>query len=164
MLISARSLCWANPPDYLAASRELPDNASKLPSPLEEVIVQPPGWRLARALTEPFFRDSVLSLEPRSFYRYLDDDEGLHEAFTSGGAMTFTTGWWRDILQLGIAGYTTQPIATSQDPGGTGLLRPDGDGFSVLGQAWAKIRTGPATGTLFRQEIELPLSMATIPA
>ena len=155
MLISARSLCWANPPDYLA-TRELPDNASDLPSPLEEVIVQPTGWRLASRLTEPFFRDSILSVEPRSFYRYVDDAEGLHEAFTTGGEMAFTTGWWRDTLQLGVAGYTTQPLATPHDPGGTGLLRPNGGGFSVLGQAWAKIKTGPATATLFRQEMELP--------
>jgi len=156
MLISARSLCWANPPDYLAASRELPDNASELPSPLEEVIVQPPGWRLASRLTEPFLRDSILSVEPRSFYRYVSDDEGLHEAFTTGGEMAFTTGWWRDTLQLGVAGYTTQPLATPHDPGGTNLLRPDGDGFSVLGQVWAKIKTEPVTATLFRQEMELP--------
>jgi hypothetical protein len=156
MLISARSLCWANPPDYLAASREPADNASDLPSPLEEVIVQPPGWRLASNMTEPFFRDSVLSLKPRSFYRYLHDGEGLHEAFTSGGAMSFTTGWWRDFLQLGVTGYTTQPLATPHDPGGTNLLRPDGDGLSVLGQAWAKLKTGPATEILFRQEMELP--------
>jgi hypothetical protein len=156
MLISARSLCWANPPDYLAASRELPDNVSELPSPLEEVIVQPPGWRLASRLTEPFFRDSILSIEPRSFYRYVDDAEGLHEAFTTGGEMAFTTGWWRDTLQLGLAGYTTQPLATPHDPGGTNLLRPNGDGFSVLGQAWARIKTEPVTTTLFRQEMELP--------
>jgi len=156
MLISVWSLCWANPPDYLAANRELPDTARELPSPLEEVIVQPPGWRLANAMTEPFFRDSVFSLEPRSFYRYLDDDEGLHEAFTTGGMMAFTTGWWLDTLQLGLAGYTTQSVAGPHDPGGTGLLRPNGDGFSVLGQTWAKLKTGPATATLFRQEMELP--------
>jgi hypothetical protein len=59
-------------------------------------------------------------------------------------------------VQLGIGGYTTQPLATGRDPGGTGLLRPDGDGLVVLGQAWAKLRMEPATATLFRQEMELP--------
>jgi hypothetical protein len=101
-------------------------------------------------MTESFFRDSVLSLELRSFYRYLHDGEGLHEAFTGGGAMGFTTGWWRDFLQLGVTGYTTQPLATPHDPGGTNLLRPNGDGLSVLGEAWAKLKTGSATAALFR--------------
>jgi hypothetical protein len=146
---------WANPPDYLAASREPADDASQLASPLEEVIVQPPGWRLARRMTEPFFADSIFSVEPRFYYRHLDDGEGLHEAFASGGAMSFTTGWWRDTLQFGTVGYTTQPVAT-HDGGGTNLLRPNGDGFSVLGQAWAKLKTGPLAATLFRQEMELP--------
>ena len=40
--------------------------------------------------------------------------------------------------------------------GNTGLLQPNGDGFSVLGQAWAKVRAGPATATLFRQALQLP--------
>jgi hypothetical protein len=147
---------WANPPDYLAATREPPDDASELASPLEEVIARPQGWQLGTGMTEPFFRDLIFSLQPRSFYRHLDDGEGLHEAFATGGEMAFTSGWWRDVLQLGVAGYTTQPLATPHDPGATNLLRPNGDGFSVLGQAWAKIKTEPVTATLFRQEMELP--------
>jgi hypothetical protein len=146
---------WANPPDYLAATREPPDDASELASPLEEVIARPQGWQLGKGMTEPFFRDLIFSLEPRSFYRHLDDGEGLHEAFATGGSMSFTTGWWRDILQMGMTGYTTQPVAT-RDAGDTNLLRPNGDGLSVLGQAWARLKTGPATATLFRQEMELP--------
>lgn len=70
--------------------------------------------------------------------------------------MILTTGWWRDFLQIGLAGYTTQPLATPVDAGGTGLLRPNGDGFSVLGQAWIKLKSGPATATLYRQDIEIP--------
>ena len=61
------------------------------------------------------------------------------------------TGWWRDTLQLGVTGYTTQPVVAPSLAGNTGLLRPNGDGFSVLGQAWAKVKAGPATATLFRQ-------------
>jgi outer membrane porin, OprD family len=155
ILIFDRSFCRANPPEYLAATREPADNASELASPFEEVTIQPPGWQLAKTMSEPFFRDSVFSLEPRFYYRNLNDGEGLHEAFAAGGAMLLTTGWWCDTLQLGIAGYTTQPVAT-HDPGATNLLRPNGDGLSVPGQAWAKLKMGPATATLFRQEIDIP--------
>jgi outer membrane porin, OprD family len=146
----------ANPPEYLAASREPAESASEEPSPFEEPVLQLPGWRPAQFATEPFFRDSVFSLEPRLYYRYLDDGKNLQEAFATGGAIILTTGWWRDTLQLGIGGYTTQPLATPHDAGDTGLLRPDGGGLSVLGQAWAKLHVDPATATLFRQDIEAP--------
>jgi hypothetical protein len=156
LLIFARDIARASPPEYLAATREPAESASEEVSPIEEPRLEVSGWRLAQHSTEPFFRDSIFSLEPRFYYRCLDDDKGRHEAFAGGGALILTSGWWRDALQLGIGGYTTQPLATGPDPGGTGLLRPDGDGFSVLGQLWGKLHTGPATATLFRQEMELP--------
>jgi hypothetical protein len=156
IVIFAHGVGRASPPEYLAASREPAESASEEVSPIEEPFVQPAGWRLAQHSTEPFFRDSIFSLEPRFYYRYLHDGNGVSEAFAAGGALMLTSGWWRDTLQLGIGGYTTQPLATGRDPGATGLLRPDGDGLSVLGQVWGKLRVGAATATLFRQEIELP--------
>jgi outer membrane porin, OprD family len=146
----------ASPPEYLATSRLPADSASEEVSPIEEPFLPVSGWRLAKQSTEPFLRDSIFSLEPRFYYRYLDNSKGVQEAFTGGGALMLTSGWWRDTFQLGIGGYTTQPLATGRDPGGTGLLRPDGDGLSVLGQVWGKLHVGVATTTLFRQEMELP--------
>jgi hypothetical protein len=156
IVIFAHGVGRASPPEYLAASREPAESASEEASPIEEPFLQPAGWRLAQHSTEPFFRDSIFSLEPRFYYRYLHDGNGVSEAFAAGGALMLTSGWWRDTLQLGIGGYTTQPLATGRDPGATGLLRPDGDGLSVLGQVWGKLRVGAATAILFRQEIELP--------
>jgi hypothetical protein len=156
IVIFAHGVGRASPPEYLAASREPAESASEEASPIEEPFLQPAGWRLAQHSTEPFFRDSIFSLEPRFYYRYLHDGNGVSEAFAAGGALMLTSGWWRDTLQLGIGGYTTQPLATGRDPGATGLLRPDGEGLSVLGQVWGKLRVGAATATLFRQEIELP--------
>jgi hypothetical protein len=146
----------ASPPEYLAASREPADTASGQVSPIEEPFLQPAGWRLAQKSAEPFLHDLVFSLEPRFYNRYLDDANGVQEAFAGGGALGLTSGWWRETLQLGMVGYTSQPLATGRDPGGTQLLRPNGDGFSVLGQVWGKLHAGPATATLFRQEMELP--------
>jgi hypothetical protein len=156
ILIFARPLCRANPPEYLAANHEPADSASQIASPFGGPAIELPGWRLAQFSSEPFFRDLVFSLQPRLYYLYSDNGKTLSEAFAAGGALVLTTGWWHDFLQLGMAGYTSQPLATPHNPGGTGLLRPDGDGLLVLGQAWAKLRTGPATVTLFRQDIELP--------
>ena len=156
LLILARDLVRASPPEYLAATREPAESASEEVSPIEEPFLPLHGLRMAPYSSEPFLRDSIFSLEPRFYYRYVHNDEGTHEAFAGGAAMILTSGWWRETLQLGMGGYTTQPLATGPDPGGTGLLRPDGDGFVVLGQAWAKLRIDPATATLFRQEMELP--------
>jgi outer membrane porin, OprD family len=155
-VLVGHSLSRANPPEYLAATREPAESASEEISPIEEPFLPLQGWRLAPSSTEPFLRDSIVSLEPRFYYRYLDNGSGTHEAFAGGGGMILTSGWWRETLQLGIGGYTTQPLAKGDDPGGTGLLRPNGDGIVVLGQAWAKLRMEPATVTLFRQEMELP--------
>jgi hypothetical protein len=152
----AQSVGRASPPEYLAATREPADSASAETAPIEEPFLPVSGWRLAKQSTEPFLRDSIFSLEPRFYYRYLDNANGVQEAFTGGGALLLTSGWWRDTIQLGIGGYTIQPLATGRDPGGTGLLRPDGDGLSVLGQVWGKLQVGVATSTLFRQEMELP--------
>jgi hypothetical protein len=156
VLLFVPLLGQANPPEYIAGSSEPAETAGELASPLEEITPQPAGLRLASFVNEPFFRDSIFSFLPRFYYRYLDDGKGLHDAFAVGGEMMFTTGWWRDILQLGVAGYTTQPVVTPHDPGGTTLLRPNGDGFSVLGQSWAKLKFDPVTVTLFRQEMDLP--------
>jgi hypothetical protein len=152
----ANSFVRANPPEYLAATREPAENASEEVSPLDEPFLPLRGWRLAQYSKEPFLRDSILSLEPRFYYRHLDDGNGVHEAFAGGGAMIFESGWWRETIQVGIGGYTTQPLVTGRDPGGTGLVRPNGDGIVVLGQAWVKLRLEPVTATLFRQEMELP--------
>jgi hypothetical protein len=117
IVLFAHDVGRASPPEYLAASREPAETASEQASPIEEPVLELRGWRLAQHSTEPFFRDSIFSLQPRFYYRYLDDGKGLSEAFAGGGALLLTSGWWRDTLQLGLGGYTTQPLATGRDPG-----------------------------------------------
>ena len=155
-LLLATSIGRANPPDYLTNDREPADRASELASPFTELVPEQPAGRLGTFSSEPFFRSAEFSLQPRFYYRSLQNSSGVQEAFAAGGSLSFTTGWWRDTLQLGLTGYTTQPIVAPNGAGNVGLLLPDGDGFSVLGQAWAKVRAGPATVTLFRQALQLP--------
>jgi hypothetical protein len=85
LAILVRDIARASPPEYLAASREPADTASEQVSPIEEPFLQPAGWHLAQHATEPFLRDSVFSLEPRFYYRYLDNANGVQEAFAGGG-------------------------------------------------------------------------------
>ncbi len=158
ILTSAR--IQANPPDNLSTERLPGTKASELASlvtaPVTAPVTPPLGACLGAFTNTPFFRDAEFSLRPRLYYRYTDAGHVLHEAFAAGGALELSTGWWRNTLQLGLTGYTTQPLDAPRDRTNTGLLRSDGDGFSVLGQAWARLRTGSASATLFRQALELP--------
>ena len=156
LLFMARLICRANPPDYLTYDREPTVQASQLASPFTEFVTeQPAGW-LRPLSSEPFIRYAGFSLEPRLYYRSLQNSSGPQDAFAAGGSLNFTSGWWRDTLQLGVTGYTTQPVVAPNGAGNTGLLRPNCDGLSVLGQAWAKVKAGPATATLFLQSLQLP--------
>jgi hypothetical protein len=67
------------------------------------------------------------------------------------------TGWWRDSLRLGIAGYTSQPVAAPDDREGTGLLGAGGQGYWALGEAYLEARVGERTIVKGgRQELDLP--------
>jgi hypothetical protein len=146
----------ANPPDSLTNDIEPAIRASELVSPFTEIVTERQvGWLRATS-SEPFIRDTEFSLQPRFYFRDLQNVFGLHEAFATGGALSLSTGWWSDTLQLGVTGYTTQPIFAPSGGGETGLLSHKGDGFAVLGQAWAKLKIGPGVATLFRQALQLP--------
>ncbi len=81
-VLFAYGVSRANPPEYLAATREPAESASEEASPIEESFLPLRGWRLAQHSTEPFLRDAILSLEPRFYYRHLDNANGVQEAFT----------------------------------------------------------------------------------
>ena len=144
-------------PDYLTSDCEPADQASQLLTPFTPLTVPEPQAGLFGFTNEPFIRDADFSVDPRFYFRSLQNSSGVNNTFAGGGLLGLTTGWWRDTLQLGVAGYTTQPLVNNQNGiDRTGLVAPDGDGFFVLGQAWTKLKAGPATATLFRQELELP--------
>ncbi len=79
-------------------------------------------------------------------------------AAVAGGWIGFQTGWFYDTLQLGVVGYTSQPLWAPQGrettSNGTSLLKPGGYGFTVLGQAYASARWQKQTVTVFRQYID----------
>src|SRR5262249_37774426 len=132
------------------------DRTRERASPSTEFVTeQPIGW-LRELSNEPFLRYAGFSLQPRLYYRSLQSGAGRQEAFAAGGSLSFITGWWRDTLQLGVTGYTTQPVVAPSSAGNTGLLPADRDRLSVVGQAWVKVKVGPATATLFPQALQLP--------
>lgn len=104
-----------------------------------------------------FFDDATFSLHARA---YLFDssnagDEGP-AASAIGGWAGYETGWIGDILQFGVVGYTSQPLWAPRDREGSLLLLPDGDGFSVIGQAYAALRYSGQELMLYRQIVDQP--------
>ena len=152
-----RSASRAAGPQYLFDKFGPVDEATELPTPFTPLPEEEPVTGLFKSSTEPFFRDLNFSLHPRLYFRSLENSTGVNNTFAGGGSLGFTTGWWLDTLQLGVTGYTTINLSSNKDDiDRTGLVRSDGDGFSVLGQAWAKLKFGPVIGTFYRQELELP--------
>jgi hypothetical protein len=94
--------------------------ASKEATPFEEPALELSCWRLAQFMDRAVFSQLRPGASNHGFITATSmGGKSLHEAVATGGAMILATGWRRDTLQLGIAGYTPQPLATRHDPGGT---------------------------------------------
>ena len=104
----------ANPPDSLTNDIEPAVRASELVSPFTEIVTERNIGFLRAASTEPFIKDTEFSLQPRFYFRDVQNVSGQHEAFAAGGALSLTTGWWLDTLQLGVTGYTTADVGFVQ--------------------------------------------------
>lgn len=142
--------------EYLFDDTEPPTQAGDLPTPFTSPEVPRKTGKLRTFSDEPFIHDTVFSLQPRFYYRSVRNSLGVQDTFAGGGALGVTTGWWRDFFQVGVTGYTTQPLVAAKTNNRSGLVQPDGDGFFTLGQAWVKLKGGPATATLYRQTLSLP--------
>lgn len=106
----------------------------------------------------PFFDDAVFHAAPRSYYRRRNNgDDALSEAFALGGALGVSSGYFADAVRVAITGYTSQKLYGPEDRDGSGLLRPEQQSYTVLGEAYADIRIHDTTHfTLFRQRVDLP--------
>lgn len=106
----------------------------------------------------PFLRDSKLNLHIRSAYFFQDEfDESEKEAWALGGWLEYQTGWLWDRLGFASTVYTSQPLYAPDDRDGTLLLEPDQTGFTVLGQAYGRIKIhGVNEFRFFRQAYDTP--------
>jgi len=105
----------------------------------------------------PFFRDTAISFQMRSFFWDSIDTDGNHaQAWAIGGEIDYTSGWIKDRLRIGAALYTSQPILAQPTREGSGLLRPDQRGYTVAGKAFAEFQMKDQNLKLYRQGIDLP--------
>lgn len=152
-----------------ASERELdqsspPGSAEEIRTPIERVFPEeearsPVLSRLSSRLQSlpPFIADTRLDARFRTFYLRNDRTSGsLGEAFTTGGSISYRSGWLADLFAIEVEGFTSQPLYAPQDRGGTGLLQPVQDGYTALGIANARIRHRGIQLTGFRQYLDLP--------
>lgn len=94
-----------------------------------------------RAEQGPFFRDTELKANSRSYWLDLEKFDGTDaRALTTGGYVSYQSGYAGDLLQLRAVLYTTQPLYAPPGAGATLNLTPDGDQITTLGQANVRLK------------------------
>jgi len=115
---------------------------ANLKGPAPDVDEREARLRAARAPgLNPFFRDTELTAHNRTYW-FDEDRFGSSDpkALTTGGHLTYQSGFLANTLQLRAALYTTQPLYANAYAGETLNLTEDGAQITVLGQANAKLK------------------------
>jgi hypothetical protein len=100
-----------------------------------------PGLKEKLKDLPPFFRDTKLDLNLRTYYFNGEKFGGSRqEAWAGGGALSYRSGWLLDRLSVGAVVYTSVPLFAPESRDGTLLLRQGQEGYAVLGQLYARVK------------------------
>jgi hypothetical protein len=153
----------ATGPEYQSYEQPAPESVLELDSTFDETPdterQRRERRRQRRELLKQIFWDGAdLMLSPRTYY--LDrqrEDNPDSAAWAAGGALTYRTGIYKDRLQLGTTLFTSQKLYGPNNRDGTLLLKKGQKSFSVLGEAYARIRLkGTMEFSGYRQKLNLP--------
>ncbi len=93
---------------------------------------------------DPFFRDTKLELNLRTFYFYRDNypnsSPQTNEAWAIGGALSYKSGWFLNHFGIGAVGYLSEPLYGPDERDGTQLLKTGQKGYAVLGQLYGRVK------------------------
>jgi hypothetical protein len=110
-----------------------------------------------QALQKGIYDDATVTVHLRSYYFDRTNPGPTNNvAWAGGGWVGYETGWFFDAVRFGVVGYTSQPFAASAQTDGTFLLAPGAYGYTVLGQAYGKLRLWGQEFTGYRQLINQP--------
>ena len=146
ILLRTGSVSWAQ--EATSQEEPTPSSVLEIRTPIERAFeeklerMDPFPW-LKEQLKDapPFFRDSKLNLNLRTYYFYRDKyDDSVSEAWALGGALSYRSGWFLDHFGVGAVLYTSQPLYAPEDRDGTGLLKPGQEGYTVVGQVYGRVR------------------------
>ncbi len=96
-------------------------------------------------------------LNIRSYYiKRSYSNDSPQESLAVGGWLGYRTPWWHNLM-AGLTVFTSQGlIFTDPDKGGAGILGPQQNGYTALGEAFLKGRVAKTELTVFRQELDTP--------
>jgi hypothetical protein len=125
-----------------------PSSVEEIVSPMELSFAEKPErpsvseWLKGQLEgAHPFLRDSRLTLHLRSAYFFEEQfNNSKKEALALGGWLEYQSGWLFDHLGVASTVYTSQPLYAPDDRDGTTLLEPGQNGFTVVGQAYGRIK------------------------
>lgn len=110
------------------------------PEYLETATSQDPLSQGFMVLRLPYSEERHTLLNLRTFYMDRDLDSQLDARdWAAGGSLTMVTDFWQDRIKLGATGYTSQKIWSDDNTFSTGLLQPDGDSYSSLGEIYGNV-------------------------
>jgi hypothetical protein len=99
------------------------------------------GNAVAADFSEALSRDSKLNLQLRSFYLERNKSNAADsESWAGGGWLEYRSGWAYDRLGIGLTQYTSQKIYGPADKDGAALLANGQQSYSVLGEAFVKLK------------------------
>lgn len=103
---------------------------------------------------EPFVDDAKAGVALRSmwFDRELPNGKS-QETWAAGAGLWGRTGYWRDTFSLGGRLYAELPLYGPKDKDGGLLLLPGQKGYSIVGEAYGKLKFADQVFTLYRQAI-----------
>jgi outer membrane OprD family porin len=150
LLLSLASRGWAQ--EEISEEGPPPASVEQSVSPIERSFERPkllrperprlfPGIRERLKDAPAFFRDMQVDVNLRSYYLNAGNFGGArNEGEAIGGALSFKSGWLLDRLSVGGVFYTSQPLYAPASRDGTVLFEENRDGYSVLGQFYARLR------------------------
>jgi len=150
LLLGAASGSWAQ--EEISEEGPPPASVEQSVSPIERSFERrprlvPERQRLFPWVKEqlkdapPFFRDTTLDVNLRSYYLNGGSFDGTrNEAWAGGGSLSYQSGWLLDRLSVGAFLYTSQPLYSPPDRDGTFLLEEGQNGYTVLGQLYVRLR------------------------
>ena len=151
---------WA---DKMSSEEPPIHNAADIPSQLErgfsgpvppETEVVPPE---DDEQVSPFIKDARLTLHLRNYYFTRDDLAGRDiESWAQGGWLRLVSGRAWDVFFVGATLYGSYKLDGNENGGAAGLLQPDQENITVLGELYAKFHYAGHWLKLGRQEYDLP--------
>jgi hypothetical protein len=142
-------------------SKSVEEDAGALDRSFEEKprLETPLSARVRRSMKDlpAFFRDTELNVDFRNYYfRRRTTDNVDSEAWAIGGGVLYRSGWLLERIQIGASMFTSQKLYAPQDRSGTGLLRAGQRGYTVLGEAFLRLREKENELTIYRHRLDLP--------